>query len=163
MKNIFLLITLLFSLVTIGQDFEKEWNKVVSLENSDLIKSANIIVEKIHKKAIKNNNESQIIKCFFYKSKYLIRFDEQAQSKILNDLDFEIKNASVPTKAILNLVYAKCLTRFYEKFRYQLYKRAPLDSLEIGNFLTWNDKDFKQAIENRHKIAIENEIVLKNI
>lgn len=162
MKNIFLFISLLFSLVTTGQDFEKKWNKVVTLEHTDQIKSANSIVEKIYKKATENRNESQIIKCFFYKSKYLIRLDEQAQSKILNDLDFEIKNASIPTKAILNLVYAKCLTNFYNRFQYSLYKRTPLDSIETGNFLTWNDAAFKKEIEKRHQIAIENETILKN-
>ena len=162
MKNIFLLITLLFSLVTIGQDFEKEWNKVVSLENSDHIKSANTIVEKIHKKASKNRNESQIIKCFFYKSKYLIRLDEQAHSKILNDLDFEIKNASVPSIAILNLIYAQCLNKFYTKFKYNISKRSPLDSLENGNFLSWNENNFDKEIKNRYQISLINENILKN-
>ena len=75
-------------------------------ENNGKIKSANAIVAKIHKKAVADKNEVQIIKCFFYESKYLQVVDENAQTKIINNLKTEINRASIPSKAILNLVYA---------------------------------------------------------
>jgi TonB-dependent SusC/RagA subfamily outer membrane receptor len=111
MKNI-LFAFLLISTSFYAQNYEKNWNKVIENENNGKIKSANAIVNKIHKKAIADKNEVQIIKCFFYESKYLQVVDENAQSKIINNLKAEIAKASIPSKAILNLVYAKCVDNY---------------------------------------------------
>jgi hypothetical protein len=48
------------------------------------IKSANSLVDQIYNKAILNNEE-QMIRCFFYNSKY-IQTLEEAQTKILKNL-----------------------------------------------------------------------------
>ena len=69
MKKI-LFALLLISTSFYAQNYEKNWNKVIENENNGKIKSANAIVAKIHKKAIVDKNEVQIIKCFFYESKY---------------------------------------------------------------------------------------------
>ncbi len=111
MKNI-LFAFLLISTSFYAQNYEKNWNKVIKNENNGKIKSANAIVAKIHKKAIADKNEVQIIKCFFYESKYLQVVDENAQTKIINNLKAEIEKVSIPSKAILNLVYAKCVDNY---------------------------------------------------
>jgi hypothetical protein len=47
------------------------------------IKSANSLVDQIYNKAISSNNEEQMIRCFFYNSKYIQTLEEEAQTKIL--------------------------------------------------------------------------------
>jgi len=70
MKNIYLAL-LFISTSLFAQQYEKDWNKVVKNENEGKIKTANEIVTKIYKKAVAKKDEVQIIKCFFYSSKYL--------------------------------------------------------------------------------------------
>lgn len=159
MKNIlfaFFLITSSFY----AQNYEKNWNKVIENENNGKIKSANTIVAKIHKKAIDDKNEVQIIKCFFYESKYLQVVDEDAQSKIINNLKSEIDKASIPSKAILNLVYAKCLSDYYNKNQYSIRQRTQIDSTS-NHFLTWAGKDFEKQIKVSFENTLKNETVLK--
>ena len=106
MKKICYLL-LLFSTTLFAQDYDKDWQKVIQFENQGKLKSATAIVNKIHTKAISEKNEVQIIKCFFYESKYLQVVDENAQTKIILNLKKEINQASIPSKAILNLIYGK--------------------------------------------------------
>ena len=159
MKNIFL-IFILFSTSIFGQNYDKNWIKVIEFENEGKIKSANKIVSKIYQEATQNKDEIQIIKCFFYKSKYLQVLDEDAQTKIINNLKTEINNASVPSKAILNLVYAKCLVDYQNVNSYLLYDRTNTVSFD-DQFLTWTSKDFSEQIDRALEKTLLNEAILK--
>ncbi|MBK0370969.1 alpha-2-macroglobulin family protein [Flavobacterium agrisoli] len=107
---------LLITSVIFGQNFDKNWQKVIDYENLGKIKSANQEVEKIYKKAYNKKNEPQIIKTFFYRSKYKQVLDENAKKLILIDLKTQINQVSIPSKAILNLVYAKGLHDYNEDY-----------------------------------------------
>ncbi|QOG03709.1 alpha-2-macroglobulin [Flavobacterium sp. MDT1-60] len=111
MKNI-LFAFLLFTSALFAQQTDKKWTKVASYENDGKIKSASKIVDQIYKKAINRKDEVQMIKCFFYQSKYLQVVDENAKTKILKNLKTDINRVSIPSKAILNLIYAKCLNNY---------------------------------------------------
>ena len=158
MKNI-LFVFLLISTSFYAQNYEKNWNKVIENENNGKIKSANAIVDKIHKKAVADKNEVQIIKCFFYESKYLQVIDENAQTKIINNLKAEIDKASIPSKAILNLVYAKCLSDYFNKNQYSIQKRTPIDSTNTA-FLAWTKPNFEKQIQIAYEKTLENEVIL---
>lgn len=144
-----------------GQQNDKNWDKIIALENEGKIKSANEIVAKIYKKAINQKDEVQMIKCFFYQSKYLQIVDENAQTKILNNLKTDINRITEPSKAILNLVYAKCLTDYLAKNRYQIQRRTNTTELD-NDFLTWTEKNFNTQIDLALKSSLENESILKN-
>lgn len=111
MKNI-LFVFLLISSALFAQQNDKKWDKVIAFENEGKIKSANEIVYKIYKKAVSRKDEVQMIKCFFYQSKYLQVVDENVKTKILDHLKTDISRVSIPSKAILNLIYAKCLNNY---------------------------------------------------
>lgn len=160
MKNI-LFVFLLFSMTLFAQQTDKKWDKVIDFENEGKIKSANEIVEKIYKKAVSKKDEVQMIKCFFYQSKYLQVIDENAQSKILNNLIADINRVSIPSKSILNLVYAKCLSDYYSRNNYQIRSRTNTVSLN-EDFLTWTEKNFTDQINNSLSNTLENEAILKN-
>jgi hypothetical protein len=107
------------------------------------IKSANSLVDQIYNKAISSNNEEQMIRCFFYNSKYIQTLEEEAQTKIFKQSKTKIKIVSEPSKAILN-VYAKCLNDYYLKNNSKIYSRTT-DSLET-DFLLWSNKTFKSKL-----------------
>jgi hypothetical protein len=111
MKNI-LFVFLLFTTALFAQQTDKKWAKVASYENDGKIKSASKIVDQIYKKAVNRKDEVLMIKCFFYQSKYLQVVDENAKKKNLTNLKTDINRVSIPSKAILNLVYAKCLNNY---------------------------------------------------
>lgn len=125
MKNI-LYVFLFFTTALFAQQNDKKWIKVASYENDGKIKSANKIVDQIYKKAVSKKDEAQMIKCFFYQSKYLQVIDENAKKKIINNLKTDIDRVSIPSKAILNLVYAKCLNN-YANYNYD-YGVVAVDS-----------------------------------
>jgi uncharacterized protein YfaS (alpha-2-macroglobulin family) len=162
MKKIILFVLIVISCRLNAQDYEKSWAKVIEFENTNKIKSANKEVEKIYKKASSNKDEAQIIKCFFYNSKYIQTLEENSQYKIITNLQREISGVSIPSKAILNFVYAKCLSSFQQSNYSKLSKRTQLDSLSVGTFLTWTYKDFENKINSLYEKTIEDEFILKS-
>lgn len=156
MKNIYLAL-LFISTSLFAQQYEKDWDKVIKNENVGKIKTANEIVDKIYKKAVAKKNEVQIIKCFFYSSKYLQVVDENAQTKILNHLKTQIGKVSIPSQAILNLVYAKCLSDY-------LYYGTAVNVdavIAVDENLAEATSETKiNAVLNK---TLENENILKNI
>ncbi|WP_029272032.1 MG2 domain-containing protein [Flavobacterium sp. KJJ] len=160
MKNI-LFAFLLISTTLFAQQTDKKWENVIAFENEGKVKSANDAVAEIYKKAIAQKDEVQMIKCFFYQSKYLQVVDENAQTKILNNLKKEINSVSTPSKAILNLVYANCLTDYYSNNRYNFYNRTNTIGLD-DDFMTWSENSFIEQIDKAYKKSFENETILKN-
>ncbi len=144
-----------------AQDYSKDWFKVISFENEGKIKSANEEVAKIYKSAKKKRQEVQVIKCFFYKSKYMHTLEENAQFKIISSLQKEIREASTPSKAILNLIYAKSLSEYYNYYSSQISQRTKIDSAAASNFQTWTYMDFNTQIQSAFDKTLSNKAVLK--
>ncbi|RZJ33022.1 MAG: hypothetical protein EOO51_15120, partial [Flavobacterium sp.] len=157
----FIIVALLFVAFSArAQTFQKDWNKVIRYENEGRIKSANSETEKILKKATAHNNHVQIVKCFFYKSKFMHVLEENAQVKILSNLNRIKEKSSIPVQAILNTVYAKCLTSYVAQNSYKLYTRK--DSRDsTSNFLLWSVKDFQKEIAQAYSKSLEHDEVLK--
>jgi len=162
MKKIFLLFAFLCFTKNFAQDYAKKWDLVIESEKKGLVKQAQRQVDKIYKKAVSSNNETQIIKCFFYQSKYIQTLEEQPKSKIITNLRLEISKASIPSKAILNLIYARCLKTYFDQNRYKLVRRTAIDSLAADDFLTWTKEDFDIQLKKRYDLTLANETVLKN-
>ncbi|MBF4507248.1 carboxypeptidase-like regulatory domain-containing protein [Flavobacterium sp. JLP] len=159
MKNI-LFAFLLISTTLFAQQTDKKWENVIAFENEGKVKSANDAVAEIYKKAIAQKDEVQMIKCFFYQSKYLQVVDENAKTKILNNLKTDINRVSIPSKAILNLVYARCLNDYYTRNDYSIRRRTNTDSLS-EDFLTWTTNIFTDQINLAQKKSLDNESILK--
>ncbi len=162
MKKAILLLIICLSNLIFAQNFDKNWYKVIDLENEGKIATAYKEVKNIHQKTGNKHNEVQIIKCFFYESKYLMTLKENAQKEILDNLQLEMSTASEPTKALLNLVYAKCLESYYNKNQYHLSNRTTIETTNQGSFLTWNRAEFVKQIELAYEASLHSEEVLKN-
>ncbi|MFB9077433.1 alpha-2-macroglobulin [Flavobacterium procerum] len=160
MKNI-LFVFLFLSATIFAQQNDKKWDKIIAFEKEGKIKSASEIVADIYKNAKAKKDEEQIIKCFFYQSKYMQILEEDAQSKIIKNLKSTIGQVSIPSKAILNIVYAKCLSAYFNKNSYQIRTRTNLEIAD-ADFLTWTEKDFNNQINTALKETLQNENLLKN-
>lgn len=163
MKHFLLLICLIFTLTLTAQDYQRSWEKVIEFEADGLIKSAAEVTDKIYTQAKKDKNEPQLIKAFFFKSKYLQELDEQAQSKIITSISAEIKTATPATAAFLESLYAGMLWDVYRQQSHIFDERTPIDSLTTTNFLEWDGKLFRAQINTAFANSLKNREMLYKV
>ncbi|RZJ65648.1 MAG: hypothetical protein EOO50_12930 [Flavobacterium sp.] len=155
MRKLYLLVVLL-SMTAFAQDYQKQWEKVIDLENQGKIKSANSVVEKIYKKAKSRKNEPQIVKTFFFRSKFMFTLEEDAQVKILENLNTEIIAATPATKGLLRVIYARCLNDYLSRNQWKLAQRSAVDSIPTADFRTWTREEFNSEISKAYDQSLEN-------
>ncbi|RZJ74757.1 MAG: hypothetical protein EOO45_07650, partial [Flavobacterium sp.] len=162
MKKALLFIILFFAISVTAQQYTKEWEKVLEYEAEGLIKSAAATTDAIYVQAKKDRNEPQLLKTFFFRAKFMQVLEEDAQVKILEALRQEMKMAGVPSRAVMESLYADMLNDIYNRNQYQINKRLDTDDNTDANFLTWSGKDFREAIESAYKRSIAPREVLYN-
>jgi len=160
MKKIIQLLILFFSLSITAQNLDKNWSKVYEYEYAGKIKSASEELNKIYKKARKNNDQAEIIRTFIYQSKFLQTLQEGAQYKIIKNLRDELLTKDEANKAIFNFIYGKLLSDYYQQNRYKLKQQTATESIFDSDFRTWSSTDFEKEITNAYENSIKNEAIL---
>lgn len=160
MKKIIQLLILFFSLSITAQNLDKHWSKVYEYEYVGKIKSASEELNKIYKKARKNNEQAEIIRTFIYQSKFLQTLEEEAQYKIIKNLRDELSTKDEANKAVFNFIYKKLLSSYYGQNRYKLKGRTSTDTVFNPDFRTWSSTDFEKEIAIASENSIKNEAVL---
>ncbi|PKW20387.1 alpha-2-macroglobulin family protein [Flavobacterium lindanitolerans] len=160
MKKIIGLLALFFSLSIAAQSFDKNWNKVYEYEYDGKIKSASEELNKIYIKARKKNDQAEIIRTFIYQSKFMMTLEEEAQYKIIKNLQKEIQAKDIPTKSIFNYIYGQLLRDYLYAKNYYLKNRTGSDSIVDPDFRTWAINDFKKEIDMAYEKSIENDAIL---
>ncbi|QTD37065.1 carboxypeptidase-like regulatory domain-containing protein [Polaribacter batillariae] len=169
MKNttIPFLLMILFSLTTYSQNnYDKLWTEVEKLEVDGLPKSALKMVDKIYDAATKENSAPQIIKSLFYKSKFALTLEEDAQLKVINNFKEHISKSNFPTKNVLQNVLANLYWQYYTQNRYKFYNRTNVSSksqLDQKDFRTWDLNTLFKEIHTYYKASLLNEKELQNI
>ena len=161
MKHLYLIFLLAITSSGFAQDFKQEWKEVIQLELDGKVKSAHEVVDKIYKKAKKQKLREQVIKCFFYQSKFIQTINENSQAIIINNLKNEIKGAKGSQKALLNLIYATILEKYSQNYRYTINQRTKLKQQESKDFLTWTTADFDTTIKNLYSGLLDDEKELR--
>lgn len=160
MRKILFLLLFVSSFSSFSQ-YDDKWKEVYNYELDGKIKSAEEKVQEIYKKAKRKKDEVQIVKCFFYLSKFEQVFDEKAQTTIVTNLQDEIRTAKPVSKALLNYIYATILEKYYQKFSYQISKLTPLKNQKSKDFLIWSSSDFEKEIEKTYFLCLEDEEILR--
>ncbi|NNT72450.1 TonB-dependent receptor plug domain-containing protein [Flavobacterium sp. IMCC34852] len=161
MKHIYTLILLISFSFGFSQDFKDDWKKVVQFELDGKIKSAHEVVNAIYLKAKRKKIQDQIIKCFFYQSKFIQVSEENYQTIVINNLTKEIKEAKNSEKALLNFIYVSILERFYQNHQYSINQRTTLQQSTPKDFKTWTSKDFQQEINAIYNGLLRDEKTLR--
>ena len=160
MRKILFLLLFISSFSSFSQ-YDDKWKEVYNYELDGKVKSAQEKVQEIYKKAKRKKDEVQIVKCFFYLSKFEQVFDEKAQSTIITNLQDEIKTAKPVSKALLNYIYATILEKYKQKYSYQISKLTPLKNQKSKDFLIWSSSDFEKEIEKTYALCLEDEEILR--
>ncbi|SFQ12903.1 alpha-2-macroglobulin family protein [Flavobacterium akiainvivens] len=158
MKN--LIIALLFTLAATAQDFTGQWDNIMKLEAQGEFKKAAAATDAVYALARKKRNEPQLLKAFFYKSKYLQMLEADAQVIILKNLQAEIKTATPATAAYMESLYAQMLYAIYMDNGYNYSQRTNVASPTPDNFKEWGNQNFTDAITAAFARSIANRALL---
>lgn len=145
------------------QNFDNQWNKVYQFELNGEIKSAQNEVQSIFKKAKKQENEVQLVRCFFYLSKFKQVLNENAQVTIIEDIKREINVAKPVSKALLRYIYIEMLVEYQSNYRNNVNQRTPVKDQKNQNFLTWTALDFYNEIDSNYSKLLESESDLRAV
>lgn len=164
MRILYLLFCLTLSTTFFAQqNFDNQWKKVYQFELNGEIKSAQKEVQSIFKKAKKQENEVQLVKTFFYLSKFKQVLNENAQLSIIQDIEREINAAKPVSKALLRYIYIEMLVEYQSNYRNNVNQRTPIKDKKSHNFLTWTALDFYNEIDSNYTKLLESESDLRAV
>lgn len=160
MKNYYYLIFITLFCITgvYAQNWTKNWHKVYEYELKGQTKSANEVVEKIYKQAVKRKNNDQRIKAFIYRLKFIKTLDKEENRKIILSLREEIKTAEAERKAILYYLYGKCLFDYYTVNYYQIYRNKKT-IIPTDDFTLWVYEDFEMEFDRIYQNLFSEEML----
>ncbi|NNC51328.1 MAG: alpha-2-macroglobulin [Flaviramulus sp.] len=165
MKNtLSILLVLLFANFTDAQinNYENLWDKVEQLERKGLPKSALKIVEDISNKASKNNNKVQLIKTMFFKGKFALVLEEDAQLNIINDFKTQIIANEFPVKNVLESILANLYWQYFNQNRWQFYNRTKTAiKVDKADFRTWDLQTLFNEIHVHFQKSLQNGLMLQ--
>ena len=163
--TITLLIILLFSTISQAQDsFDTLWTDVEKLEVDNLPKSALNIVDKIYEKAEKEKNAPQLVKSLFYKSKFSLNLEEDAQLKIINSFKKHIDKSKFPTKNVLQNILANLYWQYFNQNKYKFYNRTKTTTkIDITDFRTWDLNTLFKEIHIYFNASLKNSEQLQKV
>ncbi|APG63872.1 alpha-2-macroglobulin [Tenacibaculum todarodis] len=160
-----LLMILLFATnLNAQENFTSLWEKVHKFEVDNLPKSALKVVEDIYAKAEKNNNSSQIVKTLFYKSKFALILEEDAQLKVVNQFKNQIEKSSFPTKNVLQNVLANLHWQYFNQNRWKFYQRTKTsEKVDENDFRTWDLNTLFTEIHTYYEASLEEKLLLQKV
>jgi len=161
---LFLSCVLLFKIYSMSQTkpfpYKKMWNKVDSLENKGLVKSALDVVLNINKAAKSENNASQVIKSYIYQVKYKNIIEEDAYEKLLQEMSKEAQNSVFPYSPLYNTLCAELYWQYYTVNRFRFFNRTFSDD-EGDDIRSWSLKHLLDVIIKHHLKALEQKELLQ--
>ncbi|CAL2086895.1 Alpha-2-macroglobulin family N-terminal region [Tenacibaculum sp. 190524A02b] len=161
----FLLMIFLFSTTCKSQEnYSELWNKVHQFEIDNLPKSALKIVDEIYNKAQKSNNSPQLVKSLFYKSKFSLTLEEDAQLKVIKHYQKHIANSKTPTKNILENILANLYWQYFTENRWKFYNRTQTNKkVDKNDFRTWDLTTLFNEIHVHYQNSLQNTKQLQKI
>ncbi|WP_405351307.1 MG2 domain-containing protein [Nonlabens sp. Asnod3-H03] len=139
----------------IAQNFYiDKWREVEQFELQDRIEDATQVVDEIYKYARRKNDHDQYIKVFLFKSKYQLINEEEAQYKIIAELDKMIVKAQFPNKNIYNGIRAKLLDDYARANQWKIRQRTAVGNDDV-DFKTWDATRFYSEIHNSYQASLD--------
>jgi len=136
--------------------YKEKWSRVRLLELNDRLEDAGKTLDSIATQAIKMEDKQQLVKVFLFRSKYSMVREENAEQRILSDLDTLIKTAQFPEQNIYQTIYAHLLYGYLQNNQYKIRQRTAGGITDKTDFLTWDIALFYTALNSRHAQALKN-------
>ena len=143
--------------------YEKEWQKVDSLESAGLPKSALEIVEEILVFAEAEKNAPQTIKSLTYKSKYIIQLEEDGEKTVINLFEEKINATTFPTKNILQSMLGEMYWNYYSANRWKIQNRTQTVGFINNDVTTWDITSLHNRSQELYTASVKDREALKKV
>jgi uncharacterized protein YfaS (alpha-2-macroglobulin family) len=140
-----------------GDDYEKEWQEIDSLDQNGLPKSANEKVEALFERAVKDKNQPQIVKTILYRSKYAAQLKENGFVEGLLLLEEETAKHGFPVQPILQSIQANMYTEYIDNNYWKLSNRSETIDFKSSDVNTWTTGQLIDRANNLYLASIEAE------
>lgn len=125
-------------------NFEKSWEKLASLEEQGLYKSANMVAEEIYQAAKDRKNTREMIKSLMYRTKYISELEEDGFIKALNLVEMESASAGQPEKSILQSILAELYDGYLMQNLWKINQRKALLDNNQTDIREWASQQFAE-------------------
>jgi 5-hydroxyisourate hydrolase-like protein (transthyretin family) len=140
-----------------GKDpYKKYWAEVDSLEQIGLTETANKVVQKIMTLSKSDGNSVQLIKSFFYQSKYRDVLEEESFATNMQKLDELIKTSQSPVKELLYSIKGEVTWNKYQADMWQINQRTPIDGDTEPDMDKWDAKRFAREAMKCYELSLLN-------
>jgi len=166
-KQVLVSLILLFSVLTMSAQtsnnkYESEWVEVAQFEEQDLPQSAAKAVDAVLQKAIKDKNNTQVIKALLYKNKYKKQIDNSDDESIIDDLQkLAAGTTNVNEKSLLHSMLAEIYAGYYDKNRWTIKQRTKLMNVIPQDMKEWSGNIFADKIVENIGLSVKEVTGLK--
>lgn len=147
---------------TFNGDFKDLWEKVDSLQNLGLYKSANDVVSIIFDSAQEEDNTPQTVKALIHRMKYNAYMTDDDFVMALNDLDKLSKRSTFPLKQIIHSIAAESYWGYYQQNRWQFYNRTQTVNFENEDIRTWDLTKIANHVNMHYMSSLTNKDSLQH-
>ena len=149
MKTNFLLLIMILSLGLNlnAQSFSNLWKDVnINLENN-LPESAEASLNRIEQKAIKENNQKQLLKTFLYRFKIFSLQDENPIETSIKFAEENIGKLQEPEKSIFNIAIASLYETYLNENLYNINNQQIISNGQQPDMKFWSKTTFEKVID----------------
>jgi hypothetical protein len=138
-----------------GNSYAQEWQRVDSLENEGLYKSALELTNQIYDKAKKEANSPQVVKAILHRLKFEERFIEGSADRAIYSIREEIKTAKYPLKPVLHHILGNLHWQYYQNNRWTIMNRSQTVKFANDSVNTWDMTKLVDATIKQYELSLE--------
>jgi hypothetical protein len=143
--------------------YSSEWKKIDSLVTKQgLTKTALTAVDNIYNAALKEGNQTQVLKTLIYQVMLEENVTENGQVNGILKLEKNLALVKEPAKSVLNNIIAEKYWRYFQENRWKFYNRTGTTGFEKDDPATWAPEDFHSAISKYYFASLKNEQQLQS-
>ncbi len=164
MKTNFLLLIMSLSITANlnAQSFNTLWKDVNTNISNNLPESAVISLNKIEQKAIKENNQKELLKTFLYRFKIFSLQDENPIEASIKFAEENINKLQEPEKSIFNLAIASLYKSYLNENIYNINNQQTIVNGQQPDMKFWSEATFETVINQYCENALSDIATLQN-
>ncbi|HLG02165.1 MAG TPA: MG2 domain-containing protein, partial [Bacteroidia bacterium] len=141
-------------LIDKGSSYEKEWQRVDSLQGKGLYKSAYDLSNQIYARAKKEDNSAQVVKALIHRFKFAGAYQENSQDNAIYDLQKELATSKYPLSPVIHSMLGELYWQYYENYRWQFQERSQTVGFKNDSINTWDVQQLVSAAAKEYQVSL---------
>jgi hypothetical protein len=143
--------------------YSSEWKKIDTLlTRQGLTKTAITAVENIYNAALKEGNQTHVLKALIYQVMLEENITEEGQLHGIQKLEKNLAVIREPARSVLNNIIAENYWRYFRQNRWKFYNRTATTGFKKEDPETWAPEDFHTAISKYYLASLKDERLLQS-